>query len=265
MRLRRAVMLAVLLLAAVGCGGGGAESQPIETLLYVSGTDVNGLPLQFSLPVDDPACPLPSTTPGVVPTPLSGIQAPNADHQFPGRIFQTRHLFVMEKIHQPVRAVIKNLGSNDLRADLFLGLNPQVSDFVIPPGECKALVSNNQFTLDPMPSGPQIQVEVCSPDIPNGLDTSCTVSPPAPEFTIAYQASVGDVASTSVTNCLLTGLLTACTTPATFFWEQPIDQFFAIMAVNAMQNPGVPVPNAAVRLELYVNGQFEGFQGGKSP
>lgn len=261
MRPHHAATVAALLLAAGGCGGGGTQAQQIETLLYVSG----GPGLQFSFPIDDPACPGPAPTPGAQAP--SGIQAPNADHQLAGRIFETPHLFVMEKIRQPVRAVIKNSAESPapLRIDIYLGLNPQVSNVEIQPGECKAIATNDVLPIDPMPSGAQIQVEVCSPNIPNGLDTSCIASPPAPTFNIAYFATLGDVATSSITNCVLFPILDACRTPSTFFWEQPKDEFDAVMTVNGGQNPGQPVPNAAVRLELYVDGEFVAFQGGVNP
>src|SRR5262249_57492797 len=125
---------------------GGVQAQFIETLMYVSGGDR----LQFSFRIDDPDCP-PATDGSVAPP--SGIQSRNADDQFPNRIFETPHLFVMEKIQQPVRAVIKNSADSDapLRVDVYLGLNPQVSNVQIQPGECKAINTNNQLPLDPMP------------------------------------------------------------------------------------------------------------------
>src|SRR5215470_7512471 len=40
----------------------------------------------------------------------SGIESPNASHQFGDRIFQANQLFVLENLRQPMRAVIHNLG-----------------------------------------------------------------------------------------------------------------------------------------------------------
>ena len=250
--LRVARLIGLLGLAA--CGGGGTQARPVETLMYVSG----GTRLQFEFPLGDSACDSTGT----------GIQAPNADHQLDGRIFQTPHLFVMENIQQPVRAVIKNTsppGSAALRVDIYLGLNPQVSNVQIAPGECKAVVTNNVLPLNPQPSGDQIQVEVCAPNIPNGLDTPCNASPPEADSHYAYFATIGDIVASNITNCVLFPILDACRTPSTFFLEQPRDEVDAVMSVNGGQNPGGPVPNAAVRLELYVNGQFEEFQGGVDP
>jgi hypothetical protein len=262
MRRLRAARLAALLLVAAGCGGGGVQARPVETLLYVSGT----AGLAFEFPQGDPACP------GTGAPPPSGIQAPNADHQFGDRVFQTPHLFVMENIQQPVRAVIKNTspaGSAPLVVFLYLGLTPQVSNVMIEPGECKTVVTNATLPLNPIPSSTQIQVEVCSPNIPNGLDTSCTASPPSPDSNFAFFATIGDIEATSITNCNLPSslgpVLDACRTPSTFFLEQPKDEVDAVMSVNPGQNPGGPVPNAAVRLELYVDGQQVDFEGGTNP
>ena len=266
MRPLRAAGFAALLLVAAGCGGGGVQARPVETLLYVTGSTG----LSFEFPEGDPAC---ASVPPPSPTPNpSGIQAPNADHQFGDRIFQTPHLFVMENIQQPVRAVIKNTspaGSGPLVVFLYLGLTPQVSNVMIEPGECKTVVTNDVLRLNPMPSGKQIRVEVCSPNIPNGLDTLCDASPPSPDSHFAFFATLGDIEATSITNCNLpssTGsILDACRTASTFFLEQPKDEIDVVMSVNPGQNPGGPVPNAAVRLELHVDDQLVAFQGGTNP
>jgi hypothetical protein len=259
MSARTSFALAALLVAAAGCGtsGGNGLQPPIETLIYVSGPTT----ASFSMPIDDPDCPN-SATFG------SGIQSPNADHQFQGRTFLAPHLFVMENIRQPVQTVIKNTGSSAIRVDLYLGLNPQVTNFVIEPGTCQRVVSSTAIP-QPTPNafGDQIQVEICAPNAGpgapnNGLDNPCITDAPTTPLVdngVFFSATLGDIQETHITNCVLSGLLTFCQTPATFFMEQPKDEIDAIMNVNFGQNNGV------VRMELYVNDVLTGPGFGASP
>jgi hypothetical protein len=264
----RAAMLAVLLLGAAACGSSGngcptLPAQPVETDIYVSG--VSGTNFAFASTPMEAECHSSGT----------GIQAPNASHQFGDRVFQTPHLFVLENIQQPVRAVIQNLDqTTPIRVDVYLGINPQNSNVVIEPGHCETVQTNTTLPLNPRPCGDQIQVEVCSPSgiSPSGtpgLDLTIPCMPqtpgpntPAPtpsptlarDLNVTYTASIGDVSSSVNTNCILSPILNSCQTPSTFFFEQPVDEIAAVMAVNPNQNPGFPLPNAAMRLELYVNG-----------
>lgn len=251
MLLRRAA-LAVALAVAAGCGGDDTAQPPVETLLYVSG----GPNISFSLPMNDPDCPQTG----------SGIQAPNASHQFGERVFQTPHLFVLENIQQPVQAVIKNLGDQPIRADLYLGTNPQVTNFVIDragmPESCRRIAVTSLPPPIPNPQGAQAQVEVCAPVPPTGgvdLNSSCISADPLPDANISFFSTLGDIAVSHITNCTLTPILDACRTPATLFLEQPKDEVDAIMSVNPGQLNGV------VRLELYVNGTLVGVSGGNNP
>jgi hypothetical protein len=259
MRDRRFAAVLALLLAAAGCGGGGINPPPIQMLVYVSG----GTGLQFTLPdTPDPTCGSDGT----------GIQSPNADHQFPNRIFETPYLFMLNKIRQPVQVVIQASASNTapIRVDTFLGENPQNSGIMIAPGDCQTIVTSTALPLPtPSPgSGPQLQVEVCSPldsmgnpDLtlpcvqPTPAAPSEPILPPNPDRQIAYFATVGDIKITYITNCILTSLLDACRSPTTIFFEQPQDLLAAILDVNSGQNPGPPAPTAEVRLELYQDGQ----------
>jgi hypothetical protein len=248
--LRRALLM-IALSAAAGCGGANEAQPPVETLLYVSGANVS-----FTLPMNDPACPADS----------SGIQAPNANHQFGDRLFETPHLFVLENIQQPVQAVIKNVGDQPLRADLYLGLNPQVSNFVIAAGECRKIAVTSLPQPTPNPQGFETRVEVCSPMPTPGsvdLDTSCIGTPPSnpppPDGNIAFFSNLGDIAVSHITNCILMPILDACRTPSTMFLEEPKDEVDAIMSVNSGQRNGV------VRLELYLNDVLVGVDGGSNP
>jgi hypothetical protein len=253
-----AACMAAGFLGAVGCGSSGTNtSRPIETLIYVSGA--TGTPFAFADTPDPSAC-------GSVGT---GIQAPNTSHQFGSRVFQTPHLFVMENVFQPVRAVIRNLDpSVDLTVDLYLGQTPQQPNKIIKAGECQTIVSDpKELPYRPEPPvqlGPQVQVEICTPidnsqDPPRqNLDISCLQS--TVDRHIAFFATIGDLANSNITNCTLNSeqpgappLLDACRGPSTFFLEQPKDQIDAVMSVNAGQNPGGNVPPAQLRLELYVN------------
>lgn len=254
---RSAAAAVALLAVAASCGTTGSITpRPIETLIYVSG----GPSLSFGF----------ASTPNPRDCGSSGtgIQSPNASHQFGARIFQTPHLFVLENIRQPVRAVIQNLDSVPIRIDIYLGQTPQNSNVIINPGQCQSVVTNEVMALPtPMPIGPEIRVEVCAP-IP--LTTKCVddgMPPPTPpaDRNLAYFATIGDVAATNITNCSLPPILDACRSPTTFFLEQPHDQVDAVMSVNPGQNPGGTVPTAELRLELYVNGTNEDNDAGTEP
>lgn len=266
---RLGVILVALLMVAVGCGDDGPSTDtfgenpdsPVETLIYVQGP----VGAKFTLPVGDPDCPGGADGP-------SGIQAPNASHQFPGRLFLTRQLFVLENVRQPVQAVIKNTGDSPITVDLYLGINPQVTDFVIEPDTCRRIISSTALPPPtPQPRGAQIQAEVCAPA--GNLDSSCVLTPgqmptppdqmptptPIPDNFTAYFATIGDIEVSHITNCTLFPILDACRTPATFFLEQPKDEIAVIMSVN----PGQVF--IAVRLELYVNGVLTDVSLGSNP
>ncbi len=248
LRVRRLIALA---LVAAGCGtsGGNDQPQPVEVLYYVSGGP--GLQFEFASTAD-PACGSPGT----------GIQAPNASHQFGDRVFQTPHLFVLENIRQPVRAAIRNLSTIPIQVDLFLGLTQVVggNEGVIQPGQCRTIASADASGLQPNPRRPDIQVEVCSPS--TGVSTPCLDS--TSDRSVSFFATTGDLRASVFTNCILAPILDACRTPATFFWERPVDQYDAVMNVNPGQNPDGQPP-VQLRLELFVNGTQRDFEGGTEP
>jgi len=263
MRGRRfAPFIALLLAAGAGCGGSGINPPPIQMLVYVSG----GSGLQFTLPdtPDADACGSDGT----------GIQAPNADHQFPNRIFETPYLFILNKIRQPVQLVIQSSASNTapIRVDTFLGENPQNSGVLIAPGDCQTIITSTALPL-PTPSpgnGPQFEIDACAPLNPDtgNQDLSLGCVQPTPEAPgmpvptpladreVAYFSSVGDIKITYISNCILTSLLDACRSPSTIFFEQPQDLLAAIISVNSGQNTDPSKPPAGIRLELYQDGQL---------
>jgi hypothetical protein len=245
-------LIAALAIASLSCGdNGGSEARPIEILYYVSGGP--NLDFAFADSPDLAGC-------GSVGT---GIQSPNSDHQFGTRVFQTPHLFVLENAHQPVRAVIRNLSAQPLQVDMFLGFTQQVGGDagVIAPGECRTIASAAQpFQIKQI--GAEIRTEVCSPTA--GLDVPCLDQPPPSDRNIAFFGSTGDLVATNITNCSLNPFLDACRTPATFFWQNPQDQFDAVMSVNSGQNPPGQ-PKATIRTELYVNGNLSERATGTEP
>jgi hypothetical protein len=246
------LFLTALAAAALGCGTtGGSEARPIETLYYVSGGP--NLEFAFAETPDLAGC-------GSVGT---GIQSPNTDHQFGARVFQSPHLFVLENAHQPVRAVIRNLSGQPLQVDMYLGFTQQVggNDGVIAPGECRTIASGRQ-PFQTKQIGPEIRTEVCSPT--EGLSVSCLEQPQPADRNIAFFGSTGDLVASNITNCLLNPFLDACRTPATFFWQNPQDQFDAVMSVNSGQNPDGQ-PKATLRTELYVNGNLHDHATGTEP
>lgn len=244
-------LLVALAFASLSCGSdGGSEARPIEILYYVSG----GPDIAFEFAsAPDVGC-------GSLGT---GIQSPNASHQFGDRQFQSPHLFVLENARQPIRAVIRNLSAFPLQVDLFLGQVQAVGGDagIIAPGECRTIASGT-LTVIPDQRGPEIRTEICSAVA--GLGTSCLEQPPAPDRNIGFFASTGDLVASNITNCLLNPFLDACRTPATFFWENPQEQFNAVMSVNPGQNPEGQ-PKATIRTELYVNGNLRDTASGTEP
>lgn len=249
------LLVGALACAGLGCGSSGSEARPIEVLYYVSGG--SGLSFAFADTPDEAGCGSPGT----------GIQSPNSDHQFGDRIFQTPHLFVLENARQPVRAVIRNLSDQVVHVDMYLGFTQAVGSGTpddagyIAPGECHTIASGSQnFSINQ--PGPEIRTEVCSPV--EGLGVSCLEQPPPADRFIAFFGSTGDLVASNITNCLLNPFLDACRTPATFFWQNPQDQFDAVMSVNAGQNPSGQ-PKATLRTELYVNGNLRESASGTEP
>jgi hypothetical protein len=249
---RPSLLMVVAAAASLSCGtSGGSEARPIEVLYYVSGGP--SLDFAFADTPDQAGCGSSGT----------GIQSPNADHQFGARVFQTPHLFVLENAHQPVRAVIRNLSDQPLQVDMFLGSTQAVGgdSGVIAPGECRTIASGSQsFSINQI--GPEIRTEVCSPS--EGLSVSCLEQPPPPDRAIAFFGSTGDLVATTITNCSLNPFLDACRTPATFFWQNAQDQFDAVMSVNSGQNPPGQ-PKATLRSELYVDGNLSQSASGTEP
>jgi hypothetical protein len=107
-----------------------------------------------------------------------------------------------------------------------------------------------------------MRTEVCSPT--EGLSVSCVTQPPPDDRFIAFLGSTGDLVASNITNCLLNPFLDACRTPATFFWQNPQDQFNAVMSVNAGQNPEGQ-PKATLRSELYVDDDLHQSATGTEP
>jgi hypothetical protein len=253
-----AATVAAMTLAAAGCGGSsGTISRPIETVIYVSG----GTGLQFSLASAPDA--------GACGSNGTGIQSPNADHQFADRVFRTPYLFVLENVRQPVRAVIQNLSTLPIRVDTFLGQVPQNSNVTINPGECQSVVTNEALALPtPMPTpafrGPEIRVDVCAPQVfEDGqarLDLMLDCDQSTADWNWGFFSSIGDVLASNISNCQVPALppflLDACQSPATYFMESPRDQVDVAMTVNPGQDPGGQNPTTAqVRVELFVNDQ----------
>lgn len=246
-----AVPLIAIALFAAACGtsSGGTQPEPAETLIYVTG----GTGLQFELVSagDTAGCPAPG---GV------GIQGPNANHQFPGRVFQSPHLFVLENAFQPVQAVIRAKDTNlsPLAVSITIALNPpQVSNVMIAPGECQRVAVSPTAAPNPKRGLVDAAVEVCAPfscsscsDV--DVNISCVGAPGEADplsSSISFFGSIGDIRQSNITNCV-TADTENCVTPATFFLEQPKDQLAAVMQVNTGQAQG----NGQIRTELYVNG-----------
>jgi len=260
-RLFIAVTLAALPFLAGACGtsGGGIEPEPAETLFYVSG----GTGLQFELvsPGDTDGCPANQGT---------GIQGPNSNHQFPGRIFQTPHLFVLENAFQPVQAMIRASEDNQgpLTVSITIAQNPpQVANVQIGPGECKRVGVAPSVSPTPKPGLVDDAVEVCAPICTGCTDVdtniSCVGAPGEVDplsTSISFFASIGDIRQSNISNCI-TSQTTNCFPPATFFLEQPKDQIAAVMQVTSGQAPG----NGKIRIELYLNGERTDTEVGGNP
>jgi hypothetical protein len=259
-----AFSVAVLALLAAACGtsSGGIEPEPAETLIYVTG----GTGLEFELnPTDTTGC----------EDQGSGIQGPTSNHQFPGRIFRTPHLFVLENARQPVQMVVRNL--SDIAAvtvtitigttTQVLGANPGDPGFV-DPGTCKRVGVAPTVSPTPRPGQPNVAIEVCAPlacDECTNVDTNipCVAGDGEPDpvsSSISFFASVGDIRQSNITNCITVDTQN-CLTPATFFIERPKDQVASAMTVQSGQAPG----NGQIRTELYINGHRTDSAAGGNP
>jgi hypothetical protein len=266
-----AASTAAFLFAVAGCGSGdGIAPRPVETLIYVQGP--TGATFTFNEIPNNRRCPPFGNSKG------TGIEAPNASHQFcdggedscvdaESRVFQTPHLFVLENIQQPVQAVISNPASSTapIQVNIYLGTLQRVGgeEGVIQPGQCRTIITDTQAALAPNPRGAETQVEVCSPRNESGdpdLRIPCLES--TNDRSIAFGASIGDVRASNLTNCILSPILDTCRSPATFFLEQPRESVNAVMNVNPLQNPGGNEPTAEVLVELYINDRLEAKKGG---
>ncbi|MEO8605483.1 MAG: hypothetical protein ABI629_23135 [bacterium] len=242
-RLRALIGLVPLLFTtACGTSGGPDQSRPIEVSYYVTGAQ--GTQFQF-VSSDAPCGALPGT----------GIQSPNVDHQFGDRMFETPYLFVLENAKQPIRATVRNMSANEpIQVNLYLGETPQRTgdEATIRPGECRTIESGSTRNITIKPRGVEAQVEICSPLA--GAGTPCLDSQSSVDRHINYFATIGDLVASNLTNCILPSQnIEACTTPSTFFVENPQDQVSAVMNVNPGQ--GVPGQPNNIRMELYVNGE----------
>ena len=65
---------------------------------------------------------------------------------------------------------------------------------------------------------------------------------------IAFFATLGDLENTNVTNCLIPPVATSCSTPATFFIQNPLDSVTVVTSKFAGQDP-----NSVMRLELFLD------------
>ena len=222
-----------LALFSLTCGKSGSDPvRPIEVLYFISG----GPDLQFRFQqVPDPSrCGSDGT----------GIQGANADHQFGDRLFTTPHFFLLENTFQPVQAVIENLDTVPIQVDLFLGDNLQVSS-AVNPGECGTIRTDPGTPLIPDVVGTQARTEMCGSfaGVPR---LSCEDSVQDPN--IFFFATLGDLENTNVTNCLIPPVATSCSTPATFFIQNPLDSVTVVTSKFAGQDP-----TTVMRLELFFN------------
>ena len=233
---RRAILVTSLACLSLTCGKSGTDPiRPIEVLYYISG----GPDLQFRFQqVPDPSrCGSDGT----------GLQGGNANHQFGDRVFTTPHFFVMENTFQPVRAVLENLDTVPIQVDIFLGENLQTTS-VVNPGECGTVRTDPGIPLIPEVFGVQARAEVCG-TFAGVLRPSCEDFVPDPN--VAFFATLGDLVSTNVTQCLIAPVATSCTTSTTFFIQNPVDSVTVVTSKFAGQDP-----TAVMRLELYLDDVF---------
>ncbi len=182
-----AVCLFGIMLLGLGCGESGQrETLPIEVIFYVSG--VSGTTFR-----------------------VESLQAANADHRFGDREFRTPYFFVMENAFQPVS------GSFFLPADqpapitvnLFLG-NILRKTVDIQPGTSAPV---SEGTPAPKPTGREVRFDVTSVAGAANIGFDVTLG------------SVGEQHATIFTNCDVRQVAAEfCSTPATFFLEDPRDQ-----------------------------------------
>ncbi len=233
---------ALLAVAGIACGKSGSrETRPIEVIYRASGVTGTRFRMRPEAPTDCTG---------------SGIRGSNGDHQFPLRIFEAPHFFILENLSQPVSATFEVLPdeTNPLRVDLFLGTDLRATTSRdITPGSCADVK-----TGDPIPdvAGHRVRIEICA--------TTSTFPPGAscgdfPDAFVAFFASLGDQFNTNVTSCDIRPVAEACRTPATLFIED------ARETVSAAFDPlGTENRDAVFRVELYVDDRLVDVSTGKS-
>ena len=263
-RCRAARFLAALSLAAAsGCGKSGErDTNPIELLYRVSG--VQGTAFRL-LSEPEPGCD------------ATGIQSPNADHQFGDRTFTAPHFFVLDNTFQPVRGAFEVLAGqpNPIRIDLFVGLQLTTTDD-LQSGECGVLgtqgasclgpddcpsgqACNDGFCelVTPMVEGHKIRIELCGSTTGNPNDLSCG-DPQFPEAFVGFSASFGDQNTAHFSSCNAFPIAEACRTPATIFLQEAKHSVSAVF-----DTLGAESRDANLRAELYVDDRLVDTGNGK--
>jgi hypothetical protein len=223
------LLAAAVVLAGVACGKSGSRAtRPAEVLYRVSGT--GGTRFRFATPAD--AC-----------AGASGIQAPNAIHQFGDRVFESPHFFILENVFQPIQAafIVPDEEPDPIRVDLFLGLEERRA-VEIAPGEC-GLVDTG--TPQAQAGRRDIRIELCgsTSSIPRGAHCGDFRD----DF-VGFFVSLGDSTATNVTSCSARPVAEACRTPATLFVEDAREQLTAVFDTLSGESP-----NAILLAELYVD------------
>jgi hypothetical protein len=236
-------MCALLAVTVFSCGSGTNFEKPVEVLFFVQGP--TGAPFVFELEGHADDCLASSTTGqgGFVNSGGRGIQSVDADHtsDLVGT-FAAPYFFIIENERQPIRAVIRNVGTDVLNVQRQITLGV-VDAIAIPPGACRSF---SNFTdrveeIAPLPVEQRrmARVDICSFDrdttLPSGF--RCADNAPRgdsfdfPDANAIFLATIGDLESTFRTRCLqpIGQDRSDCQTPATIFMFNPQDLVSAVV------------------------------------
>lgn len=157
-------------------------------------------------------------------------------------VYELPHLFVFHNAEQPLTVSFYNLDSTEtLRLDMFAGTFLHSAELA--PGTCcrigtgAACEPAADCGPTPQESGAEeVRFEVTAPQSPAGL---------------GFFATVGDMAATYATACIISPVLSNCLTPATFLFEEAEDHISGVFSKISGQDD-----NGPLRAELYVDGEL---------
>lgn len=257
--------LVVLLLFLPACGNGPNDDRPTEILFFAQGPQ--GTPFELEPNGNAPDCLAFSTSlgPPLVPSAGRGLQSHDAEHLF-SNTFLAPYFFIIENEQQPVRGVFRNLSdAAPLNVQRLLFGGDLLTAVEIGPQQCRSITTFSDAAeataVPPLRRGPEVRVDVCSFDRDTDLpgDFRCTDAPalggsaPLVDRQAIFFASIGDLAGTNRTQCLLIqgSSRNQCQTPATMFLNDPQDSVSVVITPITNQTS----PDRRFHGDLYLDGE----------